>query len=315
MKRSNSRRITTEQFKDMVSKLVGEEYLVLGDYTGIHNKIKMKHVLCGNIYKVSPSNFIHDNNRCPECAGFLRKTNEQFIREVHDLVGDEYSVLTDYENNCHKKILMRHEPCGFEYEISPNKFTSGGRRCPRCMQKERYALERVKDIIFDLSNGDYELISDEYINRKSKLDIKHIECGLIYKATFGEFSSNGNRCPRCSRPMSKGEELIHNILKENNIRFLQYIKFDGLVNERNYELEVDFYLPDLDIAIEYDGEQHFKPFRSSDNPDNIRKFKNLQENDKVKNWFFNNDTTELIRFNYKHTKAQITEEIKKLIEY
>ena len=54
---------------------------------------------------------------------------------------------------------------------------------------------------------------------------------------------------------SKGEEKIIKILKENNIKFIREKTFEDL-NKGN--LRYDFYLPDRNIAIEYDGPQHFQ---------------------------------------------------------
>lgn len=66
-----------------------------------------------------------------------RKTTKQFKSEVYDLVGNDYKVLGDYQT-AKQKIKMRHEPCGFEYEITPNNFLSGV-RCRNCAgnQKKR----------------------------------------------------------------------------------------------------------------------------------------------------------------------------------
>lgn len=57
---------------------------------------------------------------------------------------------------------------------------------------------------------------------------------------------------------SKGEEKIIKILKENKIPFIREKTFKDL---KNGKLRYDFYLPDKDILIEYDGEQHFQQIK------------------------------------------------------
>ena len=42
---------------------------------------------------------------------------------------------------------------------------------------------------------------------------------------------------------------------ENNIKYKRQYKFDNCKNK--YKLRFDFYLPDYNIAIEYDGKQHY----------------------------------------------------------
>ncbi|WP_019415908.1 hypothetical protein [Paenisporosarcina sp. TG20] len=50
-----------------------------------------------------------------------KKTQEQFVGEVFNKVGNEYTVIGDYINTG-EKLLMRHNECGLEYQVSPNKF-------------------------------------------------------------------------------------------------------------------------------------------------------------------------------------------------
>lgn len=57
---------TTKEFKETVFKLVNSEYEVLGEYTGNHEKILMKHTLCGTTYYVEPNKF-KSGRRCPVC--------------------------------------------------------------------------------------------------------------------------------------------------------------------------------------------------------------------------------------------------------
>jgi len=49
-----------------------------------------------------------------------------------------------------------------------------------------------------------------------------------------------------------------NILIKNNINFISQYKFkDCIFPDTKYPAIFDFYLPDKNICIEYDGEQHF----------------------------------------------------------
>jgi len=57
----------------------------------------------------------------------------------------------------------------------------------------------------------------------------------------------------------KGEEKIKNILNEMGIKFYKNYSFDDLKSPKNYPLRIDFYLPEYNCCIEYDGEGHFEP--------------------------------------------------------
>lgn len=69
----------------------------------------------------------------------------------------------------------------------------------------------------------------------------------------------GAGCPKCSSNKSGPERKIERLLESNNISFNYNKKFDDCRNITGALLKFDFYLPDLNLIIEYDGEQHFKP--------------------------------------------------------
>lgn len=78
--------------------------------------------------------------------------------------------------------------------------------------------------------------------------------------------------------MTKGEEKIFKILKQNKISFEQEKSFYDL---HKGLFRFDFYLPKEKVIIEYDGEQHFhfiKYFHK-----NREDFLRGQENDRRKN--------------------------------
>lgn len=57
---------------------------------------------------------------------------------------------------------------------------------------------------------------------------------------------------------SNGEELISSILRQHNI-FYEIEKAACGMKHDGYSLRFDFYLPQKNIAIEWDGVQHYKP--------------------------------------------------------
>ena len=143
-------------FKEKVKELVGDEYEVLGEYKSSNSKILIRHNKCGYEYLISPNNFLV-GRRCPNCIDIVKKEigrtnwNDILFREkVKELVGNEYIVLGNYIN-MNTKIKIRHNKCGYEYEVIPNKFLgkkslnyTNGSRCPKCSHKN--AKSRYKDI-------------------------------------------------------------------------------------------------------------------------------------------------------------------------
>ncbi|WNS82208.1 hypothetical protein RRU94_15810 [Domibacillus sp. DTU_2020_1001157_1_SI_ALB_TIR_016] len=60
---------TTEMFRNEVFDLVGEEYVVLGNYVDADTHIKIQHMACGYPYDVVPYSFL-SGARCPACKEF-----------------------------------------------------------------------------------------------------------------------------------------------------------------------------------------------------------------------------------------------------
>ena len=57
------KKLTTEEFKEIVYDLVGDEYSVIGEYIKSRQKIAIKHNVCGKILEITPSSF-RAGHRC-----------------------------------------------------------------------------------------------------------------------------------------------------------------------------------------------------------------------------------------------------------
>jgi hypothetical protein len=64
---------------------------------------------------------------------------------------------------------------------------------------------------------------------------------------------------RSKAKRSKGEVLVANWLKDNNIKYQEeyLIKFPYIVRKKPFVF-IDFYLPEHNIFIEYNGKQHYE---------------------------------------------------------
>ena len=50
-----------------------------------------------------------------------KRTNEEFIKEVKKLVGEEYTTLEEYKNNT-TKIDIKHNKCGNIFKMDAKHF-------------------------------------------------------------------------------------------------------------------------------------------------------------------------------------------------
>lgn len=129
-----SKRKTDKEFKKEVFELVGDEYTFYGDYENNRTKFLVYHKTCDKTFETTPHSFLR-GTRCHYCrressGRSRRKTNEQFIKEVTALVGDEYVFIDKYVNT-RTKIRSIHKECGEIYEVTPHNFLRGA-RCKDC---------------------------------------------------------------------------------------------------------------------------------------------------------------------------------------
>lgn len=309
-----TRRKTNDEFVREVYNLVGDEYTPLTEYEKSSKHVIMKHNLCGNEYPVTPNHFTVNGRRCPECAdngATRRKTVEQFKKNIEDLVGNEYELLsTSYKNN-HTNVMMKHKLCSHEYPVSPHNFLAGN-RCPECANKTRWQKQKMSheefvSRLYDVVGDKYEAIS-EYDGYNTHLMIRHNECGHEYPVQPANILY-GKGCPACNQ--SKGEELINSLLEDSGVDYNREHKFEGCKHRR--ELPFDFVIFENGLpilAIEYDGMQHFRPMGVWGGEE---KLKRTQICDKIKNEFCENNDIPLVRIPYTYNEEQVKETVLRLL--
>lgn len=282
----------TEKYREDVFALVGDEYTVVGEYITSKDYIFMHHNLCKTTYPVKPNHFLN-NRRCPECYGVHIRSEEEFLKQLYDLVGDEYSSLGEYKGYG-EKITMKHNVCGFTWDKRIVEFITGGQRCPQCYGNIKKTTEEFRELVRQKVGDEYTVL-EEYINIDEKIDMRHNKCGFEYPVTPYSFLHNGTRCPRCNE--SKGEKRITNFLLKENIEFKpQYrIKECRHINPLPFDFAI-FDHGELICLIEYDGELHFVPRRDDDAAHT--KLKQTQFRDSIKTAFCEENDIPLIRILY-----------------
>jgi very-short-patch-repair endonuclease len=136
--------------------------------------------------------------------------------------------------------------------------------------------------LYDYSFVDYKSIKD-------RVDIICKKHGIFSQIASDHLRGSG--CPKCNT--SKGERYIIDYLLNNNINFLYQYKFEKCKNKKI--LIYDFFIPELNICIEFDGIQHYIPIDFFGGVDG---FESLKINDDIKNNFCIENGIELYRIPY-----------------
>ena len=101
-------------------------------------------------------------------------------------------------------------------------------------------------------SSEYTLLS-EYKGLDEKVLVKH-SCGFVWSVVPRKLY-NYRGCPKCNKKRSQGERRITQYLDEKQLDYDIEHRFSWQTNPlRRY----DFFLPDYNLIIEYNGEQHYK---------------------------------------------------------
>lgn len=172
-----------------------------------------------------------------------------------------------------------------------------GRRCPKCRderanQSFRLSVADVRARI-EMFGGIVEN-PEEYINNTTKnLRICCPMCGCVFISSLRNFTQHsGQLCEKCSKKESVGESKIKLFLDHHNIYYEKEKWFSDCRDIK--PLPFDFYLPNHNLIIEFDGRQHF---------DNNHLFSHthtniVQKHDEIKNNYCKSQNIDLIRIPY-----------------
>ena len=118
---------------------------LMGLYESTDIKINTHCNICDYTWEAFPL-YLLKGKGCPKCnkdnfISPLKKTNEQFVNEMFNKYGDEYTVLGKY-TLYNKPVKIRHNICGHEWNpIASNVYRTGS--CPKCKSsKAEKAIEK-----------------------------------------------------------------------------------------------------------------------------------------------------------------------------
>lgn len=289
------------------------------EYKSSTEKVKIKCRTCDMYFWQQPNNHLQGNG-CPSCGKqkaaklsaatgrlYARTTNE-FIRESVAIHGNKFGYdLVEYVN-LEKKVKIRCNACGVVFEQSPASHLHGN-GCRFC----RPSLIGIKRTISNdefvtkakSMHGDrYNYEKSAYSGYRNKVTITCNKCGTDFEQVASSHLS-GCGCPSCS--MSNGERIVEIALKEYSIEYETERVFKDCVYKN--PLRFDFYLPNENTCIEYNGLHHYEPVAGWGGES---KFAETVIRDEIKRRYCKNNGIHLIEIPYSSPKKEIHRIIKSL---
>jgi len=150
--------------------------------------------------------------------------------------------------------------CGVWKSVKPKNHLDRNTNCANC---RKLAYQDLSQLLLDFQarHGDvynYSRVVWKPVREKVEIGCP---CGHWFHQAVAEHK-RGNGCPRCAR--SPSEILFGDCLSEAlpNVVVHMGATFDWLINPKtNAHLELDFYIPSMNIAFEVQGRQHYEEVR------------------------------------------------------
>jgi hypothetical protein len=239
---------------------------------------------------------------CSKCTGkktsdvSKQKRAQKYINIAKQICDEcEYILVTNVEDYTDVKMNIEFICPSHGNQIMTLDNLIHGHKCKECSYEYRgvnlrYDIKYIKEYIESI-NGNKLLNPEDYKDVSIRnLNIK-CSCGNIFTTSFHNYKDCGvDTCYSCSRKESEGERDIRNFLELHNVEFVQEKRFVDCRDTK--PLPFDFYLPNYNLCIEFDGGQHFEPKFGEE------KFKITQKHDNIKNQYCIDNNISLLRIPY-----------------
>ena len=257
------------------------------DYSLVHyeNSKKKIKIICRyhGVFEQTPNNHLSKNQDCPKCSEkyFEIKTTDEVVSNFKNKHGDKYDYTkVNYKGNKIKVEIVCKEHGSF-YQ-TPNNHLKG-QDCKKCKKMTTQDFIN-KSIKIHKKKYNYQFV--EYLNTRMKVKIFCYSHGIFEQNPYSHLDGVG--CPTCQE--SKGERIIRNYLDKNGIKYNSQYVFEECISKK--KLKFDFFLPEKNTCIEYDGRQHFEPVKFYGGIDN---FEEQIKRDLIKNEYCIDNNIKLIR--------------------
>lgn len=269
----------TISFVEKAKKVHGEKF----DYSKVEYKNAYTKVciVCpkhGDFWQTPASHL--SGRGCNLCSKPIHDT-ESFIEEAKKVHGDKYDYSKVNYVDGHTKVCIIC-PIHGEFWQTPNNHVRN-RNCPKCGQisthdKQALTTEQFIAKAKEVHGEKYDYSNVKYVNNHTDICIICPKHGEFWQKPAKHLVGHG--CIKCGE--SKLESEVRVLLEENNIDYVQecdYTVFKWLKRQK-----LDFFLPEYNVAIECQGEQHYFPvsFGSLSEEKIKLRFKQIKKYDKAK---------------------------------
>lgn len=287
---------TKEEYENKINKMFPDESITLLEFKGVTHPAKLQCNTCGTIREVKEARkFANPANLriCHICKPGKMNIKSRYKKELEDILKDSDILLLDKNiSYSASEVLTFHcTQCGMNWNRELRVFIKT-QSCPKCDSINRKKEPEIyRRQVEDIHGDEYKILED-YRDAYSRIKVQHT-CGFIFSIKARQLlGADFCHCPKCSKRGSVGEKKILEYLEKKKIRYNREYIFDGLPIKR-----FDFFLPDFNTCIEFQGIQHSKYVEFFHRGD-INNFYSQQERDKEKVLYCEKNNIKLILIQY-----------------
>lgn len=283
-----------EQFITEACNVHGNRYdYSRAEYTNANKLIDIVCALHGT-FSTTPSRHLRGVG-CAACYEIQRRElmQTQFLDRAYQVHGDRYDYTSVVYQGARELVAIRCFDHGVFYQ-SPNNHMKGV-NCPVCAQLQRPVSKQLT--FEEFCNRAAYIHGTTYTYPAQPFEGLTGHKIIITCSTHGNFIQSprkhiaGHGCPLCRE--SWGERTIAALLDTWQVSYERQKRFAGL--QRQAALAFDFYLPDYNLLIEYDGQQHFEPVAHFGGE---KKHRAIKEADAIKQQWTQQNGIALLRIPY-----------------
>lgn len=251
--------LTLDTFKNRMQELYGDKYTFV--WSDFNNKQSMIRFTCKEHGEQRRSvTGLLDGKGCAYCNGKFYPPD--WIKNARAVHGEKYEYDESRPPQRVSDIIRYKCPVHGWQETRYDCHVQQGCGCALCagVQTKLPAEDRKQIWIKKCRErfpGRFSYRDVVYVNNDTPVKIYCKEHHITFETTPDTHLRGSGACPLCTK--SVGEVEIFKWLSEHAIPFetQKVIPNENMFCKRHY-LTVDFYLPDLNLIIEMNGEQHYQ---------------------------------------------------------
>ena len=272
---------------------------VRSEYKNTTDKIDLYCSIHDFNFSAAPSSFLYKESLCcPMCMCENNKYTKLFSEDLYNYyVEDVYGYIYKGREIIDGRAMIsflckKHIDKGIQKIPFHNIKTS---KC--CCRYCTGYLRSTDDFKIMLKDKQPSVsILGEYKSAHDRIECKCNICNHVWNPIVYNLLS-GYGCPNCKS--SSSERKVGEILTKFGINYVSQKRFDDCKDKNT--LPFDYYLPDNNIAIEYDGEQHYMPVNwngQMTDQELMNALQLTQKHDEIKTDYCTRNNIGLIRIPY-----------------